>query len=80
MRSRNVVEDPDADVEGEDPALVLELYDSFERRGGGSGGTSGISVYDEDTMFAIERCERIEGVGVALRVSAGEGEGEGVPR
>ena len=85
MRSRNVDEDPDADVEEDDPVLMLELYDSFERRVGGSGGTSGTSVYDdddddgpprrEDCMFVIERCERIEGVGAVVRVGAGEGEG-----
>lgn len=85
MRSRNVAEDPDADVEEDDPVLVLNLSDSSERRGSESGGTSGTSVYDdddddgpprrEDVMFAIERCVRIEGLGTVVRVGAGEGGG-----
>ena len=76
MRSRNVDEvSDDADIEEDDPVLVLDLYDSSERWGSGSGGTSGDDDDDdgppwrEDSMFTIERCVRIEGVG-AMRNSA----------
>ena len=63
MRSRDLdEEDPDGvDAEG-DPVLVLDLSDSSERRGSGSGGTSADHNDDsgprrrEDIMFAIERC------------------------
>jgi hypothetical protein len=88
MRSRNVDEVPgDADVERleqDDPVLVLDLYDSSERWGSGSGGTSGDDDDDddddgpprrEDRMFTIERWVRIEGVGAIVRVGASEGEG-----
>ena len=66
MRSRNVDEVSDnADIEEDDPVLVLDLYDSSEWRGSGSGGTSGDDNDDgppwrEDSMFTIERCVRIE--------------------
>ena len=85
MRSRKVAEDPDADVDEDDPMLVLDLYESSERRGSESGGTSGTSAYDDDDddgpprreedMFAIERYVRIEGVGAVVRIGAGEGGG-----
>jgi hypothetical protein len=81
MRSRNVDEVPDdADAEEDDAVLVLDLSESSERRGSRSGGTSGDeggagAPQREDSMFAIERCVRIEGVGAVVRVGAGEGEG-----
>ena len=85
MRSRDVnEEDPDdADTE-DDPVLVLDLSESSERRGSGSGGTPGDDDEEdseegpprrEGSMFAIERCARIEGVGAIVRVGAGEGVG-----
>ena len=83
MRSRDVNEgDPDdADAEEDDPVLVLDLSESSERRGSESGGTPGDEEEEEGpprregSMFAIERCARIEGVGAIVRVGAGEGEG-----
>jgi len=84
IRSRNV--DEDADDEEYDPAVVLDLDDSSERRGSGSGGTSGTSVRDDDEgppwkddMLAIERCARTERA-CAARRGAGVGAGEGVLR
>ena len=63
--------------------LVLDLSESSERRGSESGGTPGDDDGEEEegpprregSMFAIERCARIEGVGAIVRVGAGEGEG-----
>ena len=85
MRSRDVNEgDPDdADAEEDDPVLVLDLSESSERRGSESGGTPGDDDDEEEegpprregSMFAIERCARIEGVGAIVRVGAGEGVG-----
>ena len=57
----------------------LILSASPKRRGSGSGGTSGDegggAPEREDSMFAIERCVHIEGVGAVVRVGASEGEG-----
>jgi hypothetical protein len=68
IRSRKVDEDPDADEY--DPELALDLEDdASERRGSGSGGTSGTSVYDDDgppregNIFTMERCGRTGRVG-----------------
>lgn len=73
IRSRKVEEDPDADEY--DPELVPDLYDASERRGGGSGGASGMSPYDdlddsprEGIIFASERCGRTERVVGGARV------------
>jgi hypothetical protein len=81
IRSRNDDEDPD--TEEYEPPLMLELYDSSERRGFGSGGIFGTLVREDDDgppreecdMFVIDRCERTEEVGAA-RVRAGVGEGK----
>jgi hypothetical protein len=43
IRSRKVDEDPDA-ADEYDPELALDLDEMSERRGTGSGGTSGTSV------------------------------------
>jgi hypothetical protein len=74
IRSRKADEDPDTDEY--DPELVLDLDDASERRGSGSGGTSGTSAYDDDDdppregiIFPNERCGRTERVGGA-RVDA----------
>jgi hypothetical protein len=73
IRSRKADEDPDADEY--DPELAFDLDDTSERRGRGSGGTSGTSVYDDDdppregNISAIERCGRTGRVGGA-RVDA----------
>lgn len=59
--------DPDADEY--DPELALD--DASERRGSGSGGTSGTSAYDDDDppregkILAAERCGRTKRVGGA---------------
>lgn len=63
IRSSN---DPDADEY--DPELALD--DASERRGSGSGGTSGTSAYNDDSpregnILAAERCGRTERVGGA---------------
>ena len=75
MRSRNVDGVPDdADAKEGEPVLVLDLTESSERRGSGSGGTSGDkddgggAPQREDSMFAIERSARIEDVGAVVRV------------
>jgi hypothetical protein len=66
IRSRKADEDPDVDEY--DPELALDLDDTSERRGSGSGGTSGASGREDDlpregNKLAPERCERTERVG-----------------
>lgn len=68
IRSRKA-DDEDPDADEYDPELALDLDDASERRGSGSGGTSGTSVYDDDgppregNIFATERCGRTGRVG-----------------
>lgn len=74
IRSRKVDEDPDdPDADEYDPELALDFDDTSERRGCGSGGTSGTSVKDDDlpregARFAAERCGRTERVVGGARV------------
>ena len=44
IRSRKVDEDPDPDADEYDPELALDFDETSERRGCGSGGTSGSSA------------------------------------